>query len=230
MGKYQGKIAHFALMYRHMEKVMQPLVLSLLLVLAMACEQKPKQDPVEQKVKAPDSLLNQQPEIEANTYASVDVSPMDMSYFPVDYPKIKMANANIPPPVIRLIYSRPQLQRRALFNEILKYNEPWRLGANEASEINFYKPVTIQGKKIKAGRYIIYGIPHADKWTIAINANVDSWGLKQDTTKDVGRFEIPITTNGTSLEYFTMVFEKTGKGANLIIAWADVVAKLPIEF
>jgi hypothetical protein len=217
-------------MYRYMEKVKQPLVLFLFLLFAIACEQKQKEEPAEQKVKIPDSLINQQPEPAANTYASVDVSPMDMSYFPVDYPKIKMANANTPPPIARLIYSRPHLQRRPLFNGILKYDEPWRLGANEASEINFYKNVTIQGKKIKAGRYIIYGIPHPDKWTIILNSNIDTWGLKQDTTKDVGRFEIPISTNGTSLEYFTMVFEKTDTGANLVIAWADVVAKLPIEF
>ena len=155
---------------------------------------------------------------------------MDMSYFPVDYPKLKMANANIPPPVIRLIYSRPHLQRRALFNGILKYDEPWRLGANEASEITFYKPVSIQGKKIPAGRYIIYGIPHADKWTIILNSNIDSWGLKQDSSKDVGRFEIPILTNDVTLEYFTMVFEKTDSGADLVIAWADIVARLPIRF
>jgi hypothetical protein len=215
-----------------MEKVKQHLALFLSFsLLIIACKQKQKEEPVEQKVKTPDtSIVTQQPEVSGNTYASVDVSPMDMSYFPVDYPKLKTANENIPPPVIRLIYSRPHLQRRALFSGILKYDEAWRLGANEASEINFYKPVTIQGKQIKAGRYIIYGIPHQDKWTIILNSNIDTWGLKQDSVKDVARFQIPVTTNGTSLEYFTMVFEKMDKGANLIIAWADIVAKLPINF
>ena len=205
-------------------------LLILLTLLTFACEQKPKVEPVTERITTPDTSSKQQPEIAANPYAPVDVSPMDMSYFPVDYPKIKMANANIAPPVARLIYSRPHLQRRALFNGILKYDEPWRLGANEASEINFYKPVTIQGKKIPAGRYIIYGIPHIDKWTIILNSNIDSWGLKQDASKDAGRFEIPIATNGHSLEYFTMVFEKTDTGADLVIAWADIVARLPIQF
>lgn len=213
-----------------MEKVKHHLAFILFIFCAFACEQKQKEEPAEQKAKPVDSIITQQADITVNTYANVDISPMDMSYFPVDYPKLKMANANIQPPVIRLIYSRPHLQRRILFNEILKYDEPWRLGANEASEIQFYKNVTIQGKKIRAGRYTIYGIPHHDKWTIILNSNIDTWGLKQDSTKDVGRFEIPISTNGASLEYFTMVFEKMDKGANLIIAWADIVAKLPIEF
>lgn len=213
-----------------MKKINQRLALFLILLFAINCEQKQKELPVDPKDKSPDSLINNQPEPTANTYASLDISPMDMSYFPVDYPKIKMANAGTPAPIARLIYSRPHLQRRALFNGILKFDEPWRLGANEASEINFYKNVSILGKKIKAGRYIIYGIPHIDKWTIILNTNIDTWGLKQDSTKDAGRFEIPVLTNGTSLEYFTMVFEKTDTGANLVIAWADVVAKLPIEF
>ncbi len=207
-----------------------PFLFVLTFLLAIACNETPEQqEPAEQKPK-PDTSEKRQSEIMINPYASVDISPMDMSYFPVDYPKLKMANANIAPPVIRLIYSRPHLQRRALFNGILKYEEPWRLGANESSEITFYRSVTIQGKKIPAGRYIIYGIPRQDKWTIILNSNIDSWGLKQDSSKDIGRFDVPISTNGVSLEYFTMVFEKTDSGADLVIAWADVVARLPIKF
>lgn len=213
-----------------MKNLKQQLVLASLIFFAMACQQKQKKQagPV---LRAQDTLVKQvPPELPPNMYASVDISPMDMSYFPVEYPKLKMANVNIDPPVVRVIYSRPQLQRRGLFNGILKYNEPWRLGANEASEITFYRNVRIQGKNIKPGRYSIYGIPHPDKWTIVINAVVDTWGLKQDTAKDIARFDVPVSTNGTSLEYFTMVFEKTHSGANLVIAWADVIAKLPIEF
>jgi len=205
-------------------------ILALLVLFALGCKQNKKDEPASEKVIAPDSVKNQVPEVTVNPYASVDISPMDMSYFPVDYPKIKMAHPNISPPVMRVIYSRPHLQRRALFNGILKYDEPWRLGANEASEIDFYKPVSIQGKKISAGRYIIYGIPHIDKWTIILNSNIDSWGLKQDSTKDIGSFEVPVLTNNVSLEYFTMVFEKTESGADLLIAWADVLARLPIKF
>lgn len=200
-------------------------------LLLFSCNQEREQENgTREKIPAIDTSDKQPTEITVNPYASVDVSPMDMSYFPVDYPKLKMANANIEPPVARVIYSRPHLQKRALFNGILKYNDPWRLGANESSEISFFRPVTIQGKKIPAGRYIIYGIPHADKWTIILNSNIDSWGLKQDSVKDVGRFEIPITTNGVTLEYFTMVFEKTATGADLVIAWADIVARLPVKF
>lgn len=165
-----------------------------------------------------------------NPYAGIDVSPMDMSYYPVDYPKLKMAKSVNTPPLARVIYSRPHLQGRHIFHEVLKYDEPWRLGANEATELDLYKDATIQDKKIKAGRYIIYCVPHTDNWTIAINTNIDSWGLEPDTTKDVARFTVPVIKTNNSLEYFTIVFEDNNGTANLLMAWDDAEVRLPFKF
>ncbi len=170
------------------------------------------------------------PDTALNPYILVDVSPMDMSYYPADYPKLKMAKQVSQPPVMRLIYSRPHLQGREIFHDVLKYGEYWRLGANEATEIQFFREVTIQGKKIQPGRYILYCILGAATWTIVLNSNIDSWGLQQDSTRDIHHFEIPVMHGNPSLEYLTMLFEKSSKGADLVIAWDDVVAKLPIEF
>jgi hypothetical protein len=172
-------------------------------------------------------------ESSSNPYATVDVSPMDMCYFPVDYPKLKMARAATEPPLVRVIYSRPHLQGRQLFKNVLKYNEHWRLGANESTEIQLYKSAMIQGKRVPAGRYILYCIPQHDKWVIVFNSNIDTWGLQQDTTKDVARFDASIRHTATRLEYFTMIFDKAASGAagtDLVMAWDDVEARLLIEF
>jgi len=204
-----------------------------ILLSVVACQEKQKAATPEPKAANSDSnLINSTvADNPAPPYISVDISPMDMSYYPVDYPKLKMASSAIAPPVARVIYSRPHLAKRHLFHDLLKYEEPWRLGANEATEIDFYKPVTIQDKKIKPGRYIIYAIPHPQTWTILLNSNIDSWGLQQDTKKDIERFEIPITTGNPVQEYFTMMFEKNGgNGATLVIAWDDVLSKLPFSF
>jgi hypothetical protein len=133
-------------------------------------------------------------------------------------------------PVARVIYSRPHKQGRKIFGALLKYGEPWRLGANEATEIEFFTNVTIQNKKVVKGRYIIYCIPQANSWTLVLNSNIYSWGLTLDATKDLFRFQVPVQPSAVSIEYFTMVFEKSSTGANLIMAWDNVVSKLPISF
>ena len=168
---------------------------------------------------------------------SIDRSPMDMSYFPEDYPKQKMGTPNMANPVARLIYSRPQKNGRIIFadsavtgNVIQHYGQEWRLGANEATEIEFFKDVVVNGKKVAPGRYILYCIPYPDKWKIIINQNLYSWGLHIDKTKDIAETEIPVIKNNIQVEYFTMLFQQASGGCELIMSWGDIKAVLPITF
>jgi hypothetical protein len=177
-----------------------------------------------------DSTKLKAPGKNENPYAIVDVSPMDMSYCPADYPKLKMAKTTNAEPWARIIYSRPHLQGRQLFLDLLKYGEPWRLGANESTELDLYTDATIQDKKIKAGRYILYCIPEADTWTIILNSNIDSWGLHPDSTKDMVSFKIPVKQTANHLEYFTMIFENNNKNAVLVMAWDNLKARLQLKF
>jgi hypothetical protein len=169
--------------------------------------------------------------VENNPYYEVtDRSPMDMVYYPLEYPKLKMANGKVvAKPLIRVIYSRPHLSRRR-FVDILSYDRPWRLGANESTEIEFFRDVRIDGKLLPQGRYILYCIPRENEWTIAINNNTDTWGLQQDSARDVQRIVVPVSHENPRLEYFTITFEKKEAGANLVMAWDDVIAKLPIDW
>ncbi len=161
----------------------------------------------------------------------VDKSPMDMSYYPNGYPVLKIQDKITEPLVARVIYSRPQKNGRLIFGELLEYGKVWRLGANEATEIEFYREVKINNKKVKKGRYTIYAIPYADKWTIIINKENDTWGsFKYDEKKDLLRFDVPTQKQTEITEEFVMAFEKSTTGANLIIAWDDVKLNLPIVF
>ena len=162
-----------------------------------------------------------------NPYVEVDVSPMDMSYLPADYPKL-LVHPKMP--VARVLYSRPHKQGSTIFGNLIKYGEPWRLGANEATEIEFFQPVQILGKNIAKGRYIIYSIPHEKEWNIVLNTNLNSWGLNLDSTKDVHRFTIPVQKKDQSVEFFSMIFRNSNTGADLIIAWDSLEARLPIQF
>lgn len=206
---------------------LKPFAVALLLFLSCNEHPQPTQNKTQHTPIRKDSVVAQQ---SANPYSPIDISPVDISYFPDDYPVDKMLHKTTSMPLARVIYSRPHRQGRNIFGGLLKYGEPWRLGANEATEIEFFEPVTIQDKKIPAGRYVIYCIPQADSWTVIINSNIYSWGLKQDRKQDLYQFNIPVGVVTTPLEYFSMVFEKTDTGANLLMAWDVVVARLPIFF
>lgn len=166
----------------------------------------------------------------ASVIPPLDKSPMDMSYYPVNYPILKIQNKNLPAPVLRVIYSRPQMNGRKIFGGLQEYGDIWRLGANEATEIEFFKDVQINGKKIKKGRYTLYAIPYPDKWTMIVNKDTDTWGaFRYDSLKDIVRMDVPVQKNDMT-EDMTIVFEKTNTGANMNVYWADVKASLPIKF
>ena len=168
---------------------------------------------------------------QVNHYTLPDRSPMDMIYFPNDYALLKMSGKTTTLPLMRVIYSRPQKQNRKIFGDLVKYNIPWRLGANEATEIEFFSTATIQGKQIKPGRYIMYCIPQETSWTFVLNSNLYSWGLEQNRQKDLFQFEAPVEKTNMPIEFFTIASEKVNdKTTHLVFLWDEMKTRLTISF
>ncbi len=158
-----------------------------------------------------------------------DKSPMDMSYSPNNYPILKFQDkAMKAAPNARVIYSRPQKNGRAIFGDVVKYNQVWRMGANECTELDLYKDATIGGKKVLKGRYALYCIPKAGSWTIILNKGLDSWGaFSYKAADDVLRTEVKAENIDVAVEYFTILFDTNNA---LTILWDDTKVSLPIKF
>lgn len=162
-------------------------------------------------------------------FPEIDKSSMDISYYPNNYPILKIQNKITEPLAARVIYSRPLKQGRKIFGELVEYGKLWRLGANEATEIEFYKDVKINGKKITKGRYTLYAIVNETNWTLIVNKDTDIWGaFKYDSKKDIVRVDVPVEKSEEVAEALSIVFEKSTAGINLIIAWEQVRISLPV--
>jgi hypothetical protein len=158
-----------------------------------------------------------------------DKSPLDICYFPVNYPLLKIQDQIKEPPVARVIYSRPKKEGRPVFGNLVEYGKLWRLGANEATEIEFFRPVTIGGKKIAKGRYTLFAIVNEKNWTLIVNKDTDVWGsFRYNKAKDLVRIEVPVKKMEEPTELLSMTFEKTNNRLNLIIAWETTRVELPI--
>jgi hypothetical protein len=158
----------------------------------------------------------------------LDKSTMDMSYWPSNYPLLKKNGKAKDMPVARVIYGRPLKGSRDIFGGIIRYNELWRLGANEATEIEFFTNVRVAGKPVPKGRYTLYCIPSEKKWTIIFNKDNFSWGsFSYSAKKDLLRTDIEVEKNTESVDAFTIYFDDTRSGANLVVLWDDMKAVLP---
>ncbi|MGX1929685.1 DUF2911 domain-containing protein [Flagellimonas sp. 2504JD4-2] len=155
----------------------------------------------------------------AQKFSGLDKSPADMATYPASY---RVADKSA-----RIIYSRPQLKGRSL-SELAPAGKVWRTGANEATEITFYKDATVGGKSVKAGTYSLFTIPGDGEWTIILNNNLNQWGAySYDSSADVARVAAKASTNGESLEAFSMAFTDDG---DLVMGWGTTRVSLPITF
>lgn len=160
---------------------------------------------------------------------AIDKSPMDMSYYPENYPVLKIRDKATEPLVARVLYSRPKREGRTIFGGLVEYGKVWRLGANEATEVEFYKPVNIAGKKIAKGRYTLYAVINETSWTFILNKDTDTWGsFKYDPSKDVVRVDAPVQKSTEMIDSMAMFFEKTNGSIQLVVAWENIKAAMPI--
>ncbi|MES2113348.1 MAG: DUF2911 domain-containing protein [Bacteroidota bacterium] len=126
-------------------------------------------------------------------------------------------------------YSSPFVKGRKIFGGLLPYGKLWRAGANEATIFQTDKDLTIDGKKLPAGKYSFFATPGETEWTIFFNSETGQYGSKDggDTNMDPAKtvmsftvkpkkrsdlkekMEYTITNNGFSLQWeYTNVFIK----------------------
>lgn len=158
----------------------------------------------------------------------VDRSPLDVIYFPVNYPVLKVQAKITGEPVVRLLYSRPSRNGRPIFGDLIEYGKVWRMGANEATEIEFFSPVRMGNERIKKGRYTLYAIPETHQWTIILNRETDTWGtFKYDAKKDVVRITLPVVKPAKPVEHLSAAFEARENGFVLQMMWDDSMVIIP---
>lgn len=156
----------------------------------------------------------------AQDFRDLDESPHDIVYF--------RAN-KISPPVIKVLYGRPQKKGRELFGEVIPYGEIWRVGANEATEVVFYKDVLFGDTEVKAGTYVLYAIPHEKEWTLILSSRTDVWGTYEyDDKYDVARVSAKVS-RAEFVEAFSIAFKEKGRHVNMILGWDTARITAPIK-
>jgi len=155
--------------------------------------------------------------VNAQKFPPLDKSPMDAASFPSDY--------KVSDKAVKIVYGRPQLNGRSL-SELAPNGKQWRLGANEAAEITFYKDMTVAGKKVKAGTYTVSAIPGETEWTLIFSSDLNVWGSYfYNEANDVARVTAKASMGDESLEAFSIVFDEKG---TMHLGWDKVRVEVPM--
>ena len=154
----------------------------------------------------------------AQNFKGLDKSPMDIASFPSNY--------RVSEKVIKIIYSRPQLKGRSL-EKLAPLGKKWRTGANEATEVTFYKDVVFGGTAVKAGTYTMYAIPGKTTWTVVLSSQLNVWGVYfHKDENDVAKVTIPVKQTEENLDVFSIAIDED---MTINLCWGTTLISIPVQ-
>jgi len=132
--------------------------------------------------------------------------------------------SNLAPQTIRINYGQPHLRGRVLHSGgLVPLDTVWRLGANEATELETSVDLTIGGQHVPKGKYTLFALPAASGWKLIINKNTGQWGTDYAAEHDLVRVDLrkrTLTQPVESLSMWLIPQQGTASG-ELRFAWGS---------
>lgn len=131
---------------------------------------------------------------------------------------------------IAITFSRPVARGRALFGALVPYDQVWNPGADQATAIAFTRDAHVNDQALQAGKYSVWAIPRAEKWTVIFSRAADVYHTPYPgEAQDALRLEVA-PEKGDHMETLTFYFPVVeGKEAMLRLHWGEVMVPLSIR-
>ena len=131
---------------------------------------------------------------------------------------------------IEIVYYRPGVKGRPIFDGLVPYGQVWRTGANNATKITFSTPVKLNGAEIPAGTYALFTIPGETEWTIIISKDTAASIFNYNQTNDLVRVKATPVKLSQTIETFTIEFTNIrDESATLNFLWEKTLVPVKIE-
>ncbi|WKK58920.1 MULTISPECIES: DUF2911 domain-containing protein [unclassified Sphingobacterium] len=132
---------------------------------------------------------------------------------------------------VSVVYQRPNMKGRKIFGDLVPYDQIWRTGANNATNITFQSDVKIEGQALEAGTYALFTLPGKEEWTIIFNKNAKQWGAyTYDKADDVLRVKVKPRALTNPIETFTIAFEEVNdQNLKACLLWEKTKVSFLIE-
>jgi hypothetical protein len=129
---------------------------------------------------------------------------------------------------VTIFYSRPFTkdpktgQPRKIWGEVIPFDKPWRLGANEATTMITQKDIKLGDADVPAGAYTLFMLPAADgSAKLIINKQIGQWGTQYDQKQDLARVDMKKETADKNDQLLITVGKDSGGGGIIKVVWDE---------
>jgi hypothetical protein len=160
---------------------------------------------------------------------------------------VGIAKTHIGDTYVKVVYGRPYMRGRSIFGAagdsvtyLVPWGEVWRTGANEATELTTTGPLLVAGQRLEAGTYAIFTVPGASTWSVRFSPELGLDGTNRfdeasgqfrpayDPARDVLQVDVPVSATDEEIDQFTIEFERTASGADLVLSWERTEVRIPL--
>ncbi|TDQ30864.1 DUF2911 domain-containing protein [Zeaxanthinibacter enoshimensis] len=133
---------------------------------------------------------------------------------------------------ITVTYSRPAVNGRKIFGNLVPYDRIWRVGANESTKFTCDSELEVLGSIVPAGTYALYAFPGEKVWEIVFHKNITHWGDGRDaynSEEDLFRVTLPVEKLPELQENFLITFDKISHNdLQMLLEWEYSRVRIPI--
>lgn len=131
---------------------------------------------------------------------------------------------------VHIDYSSPRVKGRKIFEGLVPYGKPWRLGANEATTFVTTANLSVGGKSVPAGSYTLFAQPGADAWQLIVSRKTGEWGEPYPgEDNDFTRAPMTVSHLSAPVENFTISFDEAGGKCTMHADWENARASIEIS-
>jgi Protein of unknown function (DUF2911) len=130
---------------------------------------------------------------------------------------------------IKVEYGRPSVKGRKIFGYVVVLDKIWRIGANATTKFTTTDSITVAGKGLPKGTYVMLAIPGKEQWTIIFNKNNEVSYENYKPAFNVLEVKIAPQTNASLVETFSIQTTNITKTTcNLELAWENTLVVIPL--
>jgi len=120
---------------------------------------------------------------------------------------------------------------RKIWGDLVPWDQPWRLGADEATTLTLLRPFVIGDKTIPAGAYTLYLIPSdSGPTTLVVSKAIGGWGIPLDTAHDFAHITLKKGILEAPVDQLTLAIENvTPESGLLTIKWDTIEYSVPVK-
>ena len=128
-------------------------------------------------------------------------------------------------------YGRPFTRARTIFGSLIRWDDVWCPGADEATYISTTKSLKVGNLDVPAGKYSLWIQPLEDKpWVLIISKDWDTFHTAYRSRYDLGKVTMQKETLPETVEQLTFTIEPSAgaRGGRIAMAWATT--KVSVAF